>query len=83
MQSISNQDPEVKEARTILLYNSLQLTTFEVTQETKLSMIQQGYQDAKKHIMTYGIKKDPIETSEWFRCMGWTCSFYTICTRGF
>lgn len=64
MQSISNQDPEVKEARTILLYNSLQLTTFEVNQETKLSMIQQGYQDAKKHIMTYGIKKDPIETSE-------------------
>ena len=49
MQSISNQDPEVKEARTILLYNSLQLTTFEVTQETKLSMIQQGYQDAKTY----------------------------------
>lgn len=64
LQCISLQDQEIKEPRTILLYSSLQLTTFDVPTQLKQQMITQGYEDTKQHLTTYSLTKDPIETVE-------------------
>ena len=64
LQCISLQDQEIKEPRTILLYNSLQLTTFTVPLKVKQQMIIQGYKDTKQHIKNYSLTKNPIEIVE-------------------